>query len=179
MPKGYHHLTRDQRGQIYILKVRGDTIPTIADELGVDRSTVYREIKRNRGNRGYRFKQASEKADKRRYQASSMKRKLTSTAIAVIEKKLKLQWSPEQIAGWLKKMGYEKPVSHETIYQHVWKEKRQGGLLYKELSYQHQHPICSNSISYRSLISCATSKIFFSTLTFNSPFLYFTGKTMW
>jgi IS30 family transposase len=52
--------------------------------------------------------------------------------IAIIEEKLKLQWSPEQIAGWLKNEGGE-CVSHETIYQHIWTDKKRGGALYKEL----------------------------------------------
>ena len=58
---------------------------------------------------------------------------MTPTTIAIIEEKLQLQWSPEQISGWLKKEKYEYAVSHEAIYQHIWNNKRQGGLLYKEL----------------------------------------------
>ncbi len=131
MSKGYHHLTRDQRCLIGILQSRKDPIATIANEIGVDRSTVYREINRNRGSKEYHLKEAQEKATERRRQASSMKRKLTNAIIGVIEDKLRLQWSPEQIAGWLKKRGQS--VSHETIYRHVWEDKRQGGLLYKEL----------------------------------------------
>lgn len=133
MPKGYHHLKRDQRCHLYALKARGESISIIASELEVDRSTVYREIKRNSGCRGYRYKQADEKANKRRHKTSCRKRKMTDATIDIIEKKLRLQWSPEQIAGWLKEEGYEKSVSHEAIYQHVWKEKRFGSSLYKEL----------------------------------------------
>jgi len=58
---------------------------------------------------------------------------MTDATIGIIEEKLKLQWSPVQIAGWLKREGYEKSVSHETIYQYIWEEKRLGGVLYKEL----------------------------------------------
>lgn len=50
-----------------------------------------------------------------------------------IEGKLKLQWSPEQISGWMKKEKYDQTVSHERIYQHVWQDKQQGGFLYKHL----------------------------------------------
>ena len=57
-----------------------------------------------------------------------MKWKLKGATIAVIERKLKSQWNPEQIAGWLKKQGFKKSVSHETIYQYVWEDKRRGGL---------------------------------------------------
>ena len=52
--------------------------------------------------------------------------------IVLIEEKLGLQWSPVQISGWLKKH-FEKNVSHETIYKYIWKDKRLGGFLYKEI----------------------------------------------
>ncbi|WP_350339774.1 helix-turn-helix domain-containing protein, partial [Candidatus Rhabdochlamydia sp. W815] len=54
MPKGYHHLTYDQRCQIYILQARGDTASSIATILKVHHSTISRELKRNKGQRGYR-----------------------------------------------------------------------------------------------------------------------------
>ncbi len=132
MPKGYHHLNRDKRCQLYILKARGESATTIANEIEVHRSTIYHEMKRNSGQRGYRYKQANEKAMQRKSFSNSQKRKMTLTMISIIEEKLKLQWSPEQISGWLKKNAYLS-VSHETIYQYIWKEKKRGGLLYKEL----------------------------------------------
>ncbi len=136
MPKGYHHLKRDQRCQIYTLKARGDSVSIIADELEAHRSSIYRELKRNSGNRGYRYKQAEEKANERRHKTSYRKLKMTPTTVSMVEAKLKLQWSPEQISGWLKKGRYAKCVSHETIYKHIWSEKRVGGSLYKELRHK-------------------------------------------
>jgi IS30 family transposase len=133
MPKGYHHLTRDQRCQLYTLKARGECASLIANEIGVDRSTVYREVKRNSGERGYRYKQADEKAKERCYRASHRKLKMTDSIVFIIEEKLRMQWSPEQISGWLKKEGYETFVSHETIYKYIWSEKHMGGSLYKNL----------------------------------------------
>lgn len=133
MPKGYHHLTRDQRCQLYTLKKRGDSAATIACELGVHRSTIYREVNRNSGLRGYRYEQANAKALQRRRMASSKKPKMTDATIFLIKARLRLQWSPIQISGWLKKKEYAKAVSHKAIYQYVWQEKRQGGVLYKNL----------------------------------------------
>ena len=133
MPKGYHHLTRDQRCQLYTLKKRGDSIKTISNELEVHRSTIYRELGRNTGQRGYRFKQADDKAMTRRRLASYIKLKMTSSVTSTIKEKLALQWSPVQISGWLKlKEGIEE-VSHETIYKFIWSDKRKGGSLHKEL----------------------------------------------
>ena len=136
MSKDYHHLTRDQRCHLYALKKRGDSAITIANELRVHRSTIYRELKRNLGKNGYRYKQANEKTLHRRHLASIRRPKMTLISISVIEEKLRFQWSPVQISGWLKKHGSAKTVSHETIYQHIWQNKRKGGLLYKELRHR-------------------------------------------
>lgn len=133
MPKGYHHLTRDQRCQLYALKNRGDSIGDIAVTLGVHRSALYRELDRNTGQRGYRFQQAQEMASERKKCSARNSRKMTSEIIITIEAKLRLQWSPEQISGWLKRHNGNESVSHETIYKHVWKDKQQGGNLHKEL----------------------------------------------
>jgi len=133
MPQGYHHLDRDQRCQLDTLKGRGDPLVIVAQVLGVHRSSTYRELKRNTGKRGYRHKQADEKARQRRNTACQAKKKMIPAIAAIIEEKLRLQWSPVQISGWLKKNGYAKAVSHETIYQHIWQDKRNGGSLYKEL----------------------------------------------
>lgn len=132
MPKGYHHLTRDQRCQLYTLKARGDSIRLIANELNVHRSTIYREISRNSGELGYRYEQADRKAKGRRYEASHRSTRMKGKTVSIIREKLKIQWSPEQISGWLKKWKY-RAVSHETIYKYVWYDKRMGGFLYKEL----------------------------------------------
>ena len=61
MSKDYHHLTYDQRCQIYTLKERGDFLSDIAIVIGVHKSTISRELKRNTGQRGYRYKQADQK----------------------------------------------------------------------------------------------------------------------
>ena len=133
MPKGYHHLTRDQRCQLYVLKDRGDSTGDIAVTLGVHRSALYRELDRNTGQRGYRFQQAQEMASKRKERSVRNSLKMTSELIIIIEAKLRLQWSPEQISGWLRRHNKNEAVSHESIYRHVWKDKRQGGDLYEEL----------------------------------------------
>ena len=94
MPNGYHHLNKDKRCQLYTLMKRGDSIVLIAKELQVDRSTIHREIRRNCGKRGYRYKQTQEKGLKRR-SFNNEKWKISSATTAIIEEKLRLQWSPE------------------------------------------------------------------------------------
>ena len=95
MPKGYHHLTRDQRCQLCALKHRGDSIGDIAVTLGVHPSTLYRELGRNTGQRGYRFQQAQEMASERRKRSVQNNLKMTAELIVIIEEKLRLQWAME------------------------------------------------------------------------------------
>ena len=134
MATGYHHVTRDIRCQIYALKSMGQSLCKIALAVGRDKSTISREISRNTGGRGYRFKQADEKAKARRSNASKAPKKLTGEMQSTIREKLLEDWSPEQISGRLKLEG--KAISHETIYQFVWHDKRSGGKLYKHLRHR-------------------------------------------
>jgi IS30 family transposase len=52
--------------------------------------------------------------------------KLTVKRVQIIESKLRLKWSPEQISGWLRET-QDTLISHETIYQHIWRDKHTGG----------------------------------------------------
>jgi transposase, IS30 family len=133
MPKGYHHLTKDQRCQLHALKSSGESTDHIAMRLEVHRSTAYRELKRNAGLKGYTYQEAHEQAIRRKQAVVNNQLKMTAELIAVIESKLRLQWSPEQIAGWLKKHSGNQTISHETIYKHIWENKRQGSFLYRHL----------------------------------------------
>jgi IS30 family transposase len=127
----YTHLTYESRCQIYALKSKGLLQKEIALQLNVDAGTISRELKRNRGARGYRFKQAQEKSESRRWEASSKPKRMTESMVKVIDSKLEEKWSPEQISGVLKASGT--PISHESIYRHVWSDKFSGGKLYKHL----------------------------------------------
>lgn len=127
----YKQLTYEQRCQIEALKKSGFSQQDIADVIGVTQSTISRELRRNRGKRGYRHKQAQQKADNRRKEAARAV-KMTDETVQVIELKIQEQWSPEQVSGWLsEERGIE--ISHERIYQHIWDDKRTGGELYTNL----------------------------------------------
>lgn len=133
MPESYLHLTCEQRCQIYALLKSGHTQSHIARQIGVDASTISRELARNSGTSGYRFDQAHAAASGRRHAASSTPRKMTPAVVAVIEEKLtQEQWSPEQISGRLAREGVAS-ISHESIYRHVWNDKKDGGNLYLHL----------------------------------------------
>ncbi|MGB9163788.1 MAG: IS30 family transposase [Rhodomicrobium sp.] len=133
MPKGYRHLTYDKRCQIYALLKSGCAKTEIAQLIGVHRSTITKELKRNTGGKGYRYIQAQEKAAARRAAASGAPRKMKPGLVREIEEKLtQEQWSPDQISGWLKRQG-RAFVSCERIYRHIWKDKRNGGDLWRHL----------------------------------------------
>jgi len=134
--KRYHHLAQDQRYQIWSLKKTGMIQEEIAKEIGVNPSTVSRELKRNRGFRGYRPKQAHDKATQRKKKAAKAV-KMTEEVIRLVESKIREEFSPEQVSGWLlKEHGIE--LSHERIYQHIWADKRNGGDLYKHLRHSNK-----------------------------------------
>ena len=130
----YQQLTYEQRCQIYVLKKRNYSQREIAKYIGVSQSTVNRELIRNTGARGYRYKQAQERASRRRKKASKVT-KMTPDMIVIIESKLRIEWSPEQISGWLLKDKQES-ISHESIYLHVWADKQTEGDLYTHLRRQ-------------------------------------------
>jgi len=128
----YTQLTREQRYQISALLKMGHNRIEIAAVIGKHKSTISRELGRNKGQRGYRPKQAHYKALSRRNH--SHKRILGETW-ELIETKLRLDWSPEQVSGWLKRY-HAIQVSHEWIYQHILVDKQAGGDLYRHLRCQ-------------------------------------------
>jgi len=132
--KIYKQLTFEQRCQIYALKKTGLSQNKIAQELQVSQSTISRELKRNTGERGYRFKQAQNRTDERRLNAVKAS-KMTAELITFINDKLKEKWSPEQISGWLREE-LDTLISHETIYLYIWSDKKQGGTIFRNLRRQ-------------------------------------------
>ncbi len=133
---GYQQLTQEQRYQIYALQKANFTLTQIASEIGVHKSTVSREVRRNRGGRGYRPKQAQELTTARKLAASTTR--IATDTWSLVESRLRdEQWSPEQISGWLR-LKQQPVVSHERIYQHIYADKRAGGTLYTHLRCQKQ-----------------------------------------
>jgi transposase, IS30 family len=131
---GYRRLGMDDRVQIQVLTKRGISDAEIARELRVHRSTVGRERQRNKVDGKYYYHQAQAYAEKRQRERKRRPSKLTAAMVAFIEEKLRLGWSPQQIGGWLKHRQAElASVSYERIYWHVWRNKIDGGNLYRHL----------------------------------------------
>jgi len=128
----YNQLTQEQRYQIYALLKMGHNQTEIATVIGTHKSTVSRELRRNKGLRGYRPKQAHNKALSRR---DHSRKRISAETWELIETKLRLEWSPEQVSGWLQRH-YAIQVSHEWIYQYILADKQAGGDLYRHLRCQ-------------------------------------------
>jgi len=125
----YKQLTQEQRYLIYeLLKMRINQTQ-IAKIIGVHKSTISRELKRNTGKRGYRYKQAQRMAEKRKNKA---RKRITPEDWLIIERYLSKDFSPEQTAHWVLKYFCIK-ISYEWIYRHIWEDKKNGGQLYEHL----------------------------------------------
>lgn len=132
--KAYKQLTREQRYQIYGMKQAGLTQTQIAQKVGVDKATISREFRRNQGQRGWRPKQAQLLRDERK-QACINGRQISLNEWAEVERLIRLEFSPEQVMDRLELEGALR-ISHETIYRHVYANKRVGGDLWRHLRCQ-------------------------------------------
>jgi IS30 family transposase len=127
-------LTPAEREEISRGLASGESLRAIATRLGRCASTVCREVNRNGGRRNYRAQKAEEQALKRARRPKRCLLTIDERLRDVVARKLREDWSPEQISGWLKR---EYPddeamrISHETIYRTLFVQAR--GALKREL----------------------------------------------
>ena len=138
----YTHLTQEERYQIYALKKAGHKQREIAIVLERSKATISREFGRNRGQCGYRPKQAHSMAVERRAMNA---RTIDDATWQFAQEKLLQQWSPEQISGHVF-------ISSETVYQRVYADKKSGGLLWKNLRCQKQRKKRYGKLDRRGII---------------------------
>ena len=127
-------LTLSEREEISRGVVAAQSLRSIATSLGRAPSTVSREINRNGGRRRYRANKADQSAWDRAHRPKTCKLVGNAALARIVTIKLQLEWSPDQVAGWLKctypdDENYQ--VSHETIYKSLFIQAR--GALKKEL----------------------------------------------
>jgi len=129
----YRQLTPEERYMLAALRRQGCNQSEIARSLGRHRSTICREVRRNSCHLDghYRPSKAQERTNGRRTR-SRRNQRFTAQDFATVDALLRRQWSPEQVSGHLARQG-RLLISHETIYRHVWRDKREGGLLYTHL----------------------------------------------
>jgi len=129
----YAQITAAERYTIARLRQHGYTRAAIARLLGRHRSTISREVRRNatRHDGGYRSELADSYARTRRAR-SRRNQRFSPADWAHVYARLREYWSPEQIAGRFRlERGLR--ISHETIYRHIWADKRAGGMLHTYL----------------------------------------------
>jgi IS30 family transposase len=127
-------LTLAEREEISRGTVEGRSVRAIAIVLGRAPSTISREIRRNGGPQGYRASRADQAAWDRGRRPKVCKLVQNRRLAWLVASKLRLEWSPEQVAGWLKRSHPDDEalqVSHETIYRSLFIQAR--GALKKEL----------------------------------------------
>ena len=129
----YTQITAAERYTIARLRQHGYPPAAIARMLGRHRSTIYREIRRNATHHdgGYRSELADSYARTRRSR-SRRNQRFSPADWAQVHVRLRELWSPEQIAGRFRGE-YRLRISHETIYRHIWADKRGGGTLHTYL----------------------------------------------
>ena len=129
----YHQITFAERYTVGLLRQRGLSAAAIARTLGRYRSTIAREVQRNRAHSDgtYRPPLADCYARSRRSR-SRRNRRFSPTDWALVQELLREDWSPDQVAGWLRRFHLLR-ISHETIYRYIWAEKQAGGTLHQHL----------------------------------------------
>jgi len=129
----YHHVTEAERKDIGRWRQDDFRVFSIARLKGRHRSTIYRELKKNSGKKGYCPKQAHEKAQARAYRGGHPR--ITPEMKQEIERRMRgpEQWTPEIIAQRARLEGREM-VCPESIYQYVYADHKKGGDLWKRLT---------------------------------------------
>lgn len=130
---GYTQLTEGTRYQIYALLKAGQNRTQIAMIIGCHKSTISRELSRNRGKKGYRPSQAQALAQRR--QRQSHQPLIAAKTWQAVERLLGQDWSPQQITGRLR-LERQPSVSPERIYLYIYADKRRGGTLHRHLRSQ-------------------------------------------
>jgi len=125
MPKTYKHLDANERDILAVLKSKGRSLREISTILKRSSSTLSRELERNAPPvyTGYYLShKAQERADKRNRESHRRPRLKTDSLRQYVEKRIRLGWSPELIAGRLAIEHPELSISHEAIYQWIYQE---------------------------------------------------------
>jgi len=128
----YHQITSEERYAIAALRRQGLPVRAIARDLGRAPSTISREVARNRrADGGYRAFTACERTHARR-RRSRRNSHFGEQEWSLVEELIALDWSPEQVAGWLR-LHELLAISYETIYLYVWRDKGAGGELWRHM----------------------------------------------
>lgn len=127
MARGYHHLSEEERDHVAVLRSRGLSLRAIARRLGRAPATLSRELRRNAPpvHAGYYLPHKAQARAEARWRAAVRRPRLRDPWVrAYVRRQLRRGWSPELIAGRLRRLRPTQAVSHEAIYQWVYAEAR-------------------------------------------------------
>jgi IS30 family transposase len=132
--ESYHQLTQHERYIIASMRKGKKSVAQIAARLGRHRSTIYREVKRNKTTHNGHY--GAQKAHS--YAVARCRRcrrgpQYKAQELAKVNRLLRQWWSPKQISGVLKRRSRGMQISAQTIYRHVRRDKAKGGDLWKQL----------------------------------------------
>ena len=152
--RSYRRLREEDRHIIYRMRKAGNIQSEIAHALGFSQSAISKELSRNCGKRGYRPKQANERALERQRSKRARERVISAEVEAEVCSRLKRKHSPEQISGALRLEQGTGP-SQTSIYNYVEADKRAGGDLHLNLRingkrrYRHRNKANRHKLSGR------------------------------
>jgi IS30 family transposase len=128
----YHQITSGERYAIAALRKQKLSVRAIGAELGRSASTVSRELRRNLSTQGRYSPPKADSYALARRRRSRRNSHFGSDEWGLVEQLIGLDWSPEQVSGWLRRHRVLS-ISHETIYLRVWHDKQVGGQLWRHL----------------------------------------------
>jgi len=132
----YKQITSHERYIIAALRKQGFSVKDVAKHLGRHRSSIYRELARNRCYKidgAYRPSKAQRRTIARR-RRSRRNRHYNRQDFSIVRQLLRQKFSPEQIVGFIRRFNLrQRRMSHETIYQYIWRDKATGGSLWHYL----------------------------------------------
>ncbi|WP_078118607.1 IS30 family transposase [Thiosocius teredinicola] len=135
----YHQLTSGERYMLSALRKQGLSQAHIARQLGRSPSTISRELRRNAcPNDGHYRPFRADGRSRHRRSHSRRNTQFNADHFAIVHRYLCQRWSPEQIAGFLRRHCILL-ISHETIYKHIWANRAAGGTLYRHLRGASKH----------------------------------------
>jgi len=131
----YRQITTEERYTLSALRKQGLTVTEISIIMGRHRSTIYRETKRNLSPRKWCYRPLeADSMTRGRRRRSRRNRHYYDYDFLLVRKLLRKKWSPEQIVGHIRRFKLMKRrMSHETIYQYIWRDKANGGDLWTHL----------------------------------------------
>jgi IS30 family transposase len=131
LPK-YRQIASSERYVIQALRKQGLSLSAVARHLGRSPATISREIRRNLSSQGRYTPFKADQQTRARRSRSRRNSHFGADDWVIVEHLIGLDWSPEQVAGWLR-LHAILSISHETIYLRVWRDKRAGGSLWMHM----------------------------------------------